>query len=364
MVTRGINVLQTTGQIVFRESLKDSSGAKVTTGTTELRVYRLEDDGTLDVYDWTTNDFVAAGAGTPDDETTMTHQVRRDSGGSDVATGIWTAVLSTLTNFVAGQVYIAQITNTAASPESIERVFQFGDVEGEAFELGQIAATDALNVYGASVEVNSETRFTNVDQAIAALQAALTAFQNNAENSLFLHSSTITAVSGNVGQTTTITVADPMSNAATAESGRLVLIVPQAGSPYVRVSNVTTWQLSGDVVTLEPTNGANPNVGDAVYFLPASATTGLDAAAVRAAMGLAAANLDTQLAAIASGAGGDVDGFTSAEALRLMLAVLCGKLTESGNAVSFRAADDSKTRVTANVLGNGDRTSVTLDATP
>jgi hypothetical protein len=130
--TRGIDVRQETDRIVFRVSLKDSGGAKVTSGTTELRVYRVNDDGTLDVLDWTTNDFVAPGSGTPDDETTMTHRVRRDSTGADVNTGIWTTVLSTLTNFSEGQVYIAQVTNTNATPESQEREFQFGGIEGSS----------------------------------------------------------------------------------------------------------------------------------------------------------------------------------------------------------------------------------------
>jgi hypothetical protein len=130
--TRGIDIRQETDRIVFRVSLKDSAGAKVTTGTTELRLYRLTDTGTLEVYDWTTNDFVATGAGTPDDETTMTQRDRRDSTGADVATGIWTVVLSTLTNFAEGQVYIAQATNSLAVPESQEREFQFGGVEGSS----------------------------------------------------------------------------------------------------------------------------------------------------------------------------------------------------------------------------------------
>ena len=134
MSTSGIDIRQTTDRILFRVSLKDADGDKVTAGTTELRIYRLEDDGTLDVYDWTADAFVAVGSGTPDDETTMTHRQRRDSSGADVDTGIWTAVLSALTAFAAGQVYITQITNTAAVPESQEREFQFGGVQGETFK--------------------------------------------------------------------------------------------------------------------------------------------------------------------------------------------------------------------------------------
>lgn len=129
MATRGIDIRQTSDRIVFRASLKDSAGAKVTSGTTELRVYRLEDDGTLDVLDWDSGvkDFVASGA--TDDEVTMTH---RQSNGTD-DTGIWTYVLSDATllaAFDSGQVYIAQVTNSGAAPESQEREFQFGGVEG------------------------------------------------------------------------------------------------------------------------------------------------------------------------------------------------------------------------------------------
>jgi len=153
MSTQGIDIRQTTGRLLFRTSLKDADGAKVTSGTTELRVYRVEDDGTLDVYDWTTNDFVAPGAGTPDDETTMTHQQRRDSTGADVDTGVWTDVLSTLTNWTTGQVYIAQVTNTNASPESQEREFQFGSFEGE-------------NVYHADIHFTVDTANTQDEYTI------------------------------------------------------------------------------------------------------------------------------------------------------------------------------------------------------
>jgi hypothetical protein len=159
MTTRGIDIRQTADRIVFRASLKDSAGVKVVSGTTELRLYRVEDDGTLDVYDWTTNDFVAAGAGTPDDETTMTHRQRRDSSGADVDTGIWTAVLSTLTNFVTGQVYITQVTNTGAVPESQEREFQFGGVEAGASAQEEIhdAVHDGTTLRGTADTGGSTT---------------------------------------------------------------------------------------------------------------------------------------------------------------------------------------------------------------
>lgn len=167
MATRGIDIRQSTDRLVFRVSLKDADGAKVTTGTTELRVYRVEDDGTLDVYDWTTDDFVATGSGTPDDETTMTHRQRRDSSGADVDTGIWTAVLSTLTNWTSGQIYIAQVTNSGAVPESQEREFQFGGVEGAQFST----ATTDLNLAADAILVRDWTSVSGTPPDRCTLQA-------------------------------------------------------------------------------------------------------------------------------------------------------------------------------------------------
>lgn len=65
-------------------------------------------------------------------------------------------------------------------------------------------------------------------------------------------------------------------------------------------------------------------------------------------------------------AGGDIDGFALAEVCRLMLAIAVGKLgvTDGGNTNTFRAADDSKDRVVATVNSSGERTAITLDATP
>jgi hypothetical protein len=147
MTTRGIDIRQTASRIILRASLKDSAGVKVTTGTTELRIYRMEDDGTLDVLDWDagTKDFVASGA--VDDEVTMSHQ---QSNGSD-NTGIWTYVMSDATilaNFDEDQVYIVAITNSNATPETQEREFQFGGVEGDQSLASEVAAvkTDTGNL--------------------------------------------------------------------------------------------------------------------------------------------------------------------------------------------------------------------------
>lgn len=63
-------------------------------------------------------------------------------------------------------------------------------------------------------------------------------------------------------------------------------------------------------------------------------------------------------------AAGDVDGYTLEETLKICMAALGGKLAGAGTTtITFTAVDDSKSRITATVDGNGNRTAVTLDTT-
>ena len=63
-------------------------------------------------------------------------------------------------------------------------------------------------------------------------------------------------------------------------------------------------------------------------------------------------------------AAGDIDGYSLEEALKLCAAALVGKVSGGGTTtVTFRAADDSKDRITATVTSSGNRTSLVLDAT-
>ena len=159
--------------------------------------------------------------------------------------------------------------------------------------------------------------------------------------------------------------------------------------------------------------GAAQIAADAVTEIQSGLST-LNAAGVRTAVGLASANLDTQLgaltnldatvssrlasasytapdntsiAAILVDTGttldgkidtidgivdaiklktdlipGDMDGLSLTEMLMLMGASLLGKLSGAATAtVTIRAADDSKDRITATVDADGNRTAVTLD---
>jgi hypothetical protein len=101
----------------------------------------------------------------------------------------------------------------------------------------------------------------------------------------------------------------------------------------------------------------------------------LDAAGVRGAVGLAAANLDAQLDALPTAdenadakfdqADAIETGLTERQALRLLCAMLGGKVSGAGSGhETFRnAAADSKDRAVIAADANGNRTAVTLDLT-
>lgn len=103
--------------------------------------------------------------------------------------------------------------------------------------------------------------------------------------------------------------------------------------------------------------------------------TDIDAAGVRTAVGLASANLDTQLdalptaaenaAALMDLANGVETGLTPRQALRLIAAALAGKLSGAATTtvVIRNAAADSKDRITTTVDASGNRLGVTLDVT-
>lgn len=100
-----------------------------------------------------------------------------------------------------------------------------------------------------------------------------------------------------------------------------------------------------------------------------SATT---ASAIRAALGLASADLDTQLAALPTAAENAdaiwdeaVDGSTTArESMRLQNSALGGKATGMGTTTAvFRDLADTKARITATVDTDGNRSVVNRDLT-
>lgn len=124
---RGIDVKQTdAGELVFEVGLLDSTGAKLTTGTTLLYLYELQDDGTLLSYDFNDDTFKSTALTT--ETLAMTH---RQGNNNTKNTGLWTAILATLTGFTNGSIIFVMVENSGASPDTQWRKFQFGGFQGD-----------------------------------------------------------------------------------------------------------------------------------------------------------------------------------------------------------------------------------------
>lgn len=135
----GIDIRQMSEQLVFRAFLQGLGGAIVTSGTCNLRLYELQDDGTLKSYDFDSDTFTVNPLVT--ETASMTHRTG-NSGATN--TGLWTVVLSTLTGFTPGAIYIAQVEHASALPTVQTREFQFG-AGNNAYDLpGQVRRIHAL----------------------------------------------------------------------------------------------------------------------------------------------------------------------------------------------------------------------------
>lgn len=126
MGTKGIFLRQTGDKIIFRESIKDSSGMPVITGSSYLRIFELQSSGSLKQYDFNDNTFKTTSLTTA--TASMTHATTDNS---TYNTGLWTYVLSTVSGFTTGNVYIYSASNLFGTPPTIEREFQYGSAEGD-----------------------------------------------------------------------------------------------------------------------------------------------------------------------------------------------------------------------------------------
>ena len=129
------------------------------------------------------------------------------------------------------------------------------------------------------------------------------------------------------GTSSTIQLASATSFADDALIGATVMLVSGTGAGQSRV--VTDWVSSTDTATVAPNWTTNPS-SDSVYNVfgtaPSSGGGGLDAAGVRSAIGLASANLDTQL----SGIQGDTDNIQT----RIPAALVSGRMDSSVGAMA------------------------------
>ncbi len=205
---KGVDIRQTGSQLVFRALLQNSSGALLTTGTTTLKLYEVQSDGTLKSYDFNDNTFKTTALTT--ETLALTH---RTGNNSTTNTGVWTAALATLTGFTAGAVYLALVNNSGASPTDQAREFQFGSVEGDlsdtagnlntravvvvdktgyaliqafpthfaAMAISDTGVVDAdlLSILGVDVEISEDPLRANVVEVADGPVTSIDQFQNN-----------------------------------------------------------------------------------------------------------------------------------------------------------------------------------------
>jgi hypothetical protein len=156
MAFQGIDVRGTGDRLLFRVLLLDSAGAFVTAGTTNLKLYELQSDGTVKSYDFNDNTFKTTALTT--ENQTMTHQTGNNGATS---TGVWSFALTTVSGFTVGSIYFASVNNSGASPPNQSREFQYGNAEGD------------MTVTSARLNVNVEA--INADAVVdSRLAAALT----------------------------------------------------------------------------------------------------------------------------------------------------------------------------------------------
>ena len=128
MAFAGIDVRKSGGSLIWEAFLQDGSTpvAKVTSGTTTLRLYELQTDGSLKSFDFSDNTFKA---------TTLTaataNMVHQTGNAGAFNTGVWTAVLDSVSGFTPGNIYLAQVHNAAAAPPDQTRKFQYGLADGD-----------------------------------------------------------------------------------------------------------------------------------------------------------------------------------------------------------------------------------------
>ena len=144
------------------------------------------------------------------------------------------------------------------------------------------------------------------------------------------------------GTASTITLNSGASSSNNAYNGQLISLKSGTGSDQVR--HCLSYNGATKVATINNTWAVNPNATTGYAVLPAE-VYGLD---------------ETSAAVLAAG---DADGYSLEEAVKLLLAASVGVLSGAAtNTIIIKAADGSKTRLTATVDVDGNRSVVSKDA--
>jgi hypothetical protein len=122
----GIDVRESGERVVFRVFLQDGDGNRLGSGTVNMSLYELQHDGSLKAFDFADFSFKA------EMRTVATaSMVHQNVDGGATETGIWTYNLQSIGNFVAGNVYLIEISCADSFPPQRMYEFQYGGAEGD-----------------------------------------------------------------------------------------------------------------------------------------------------------------------------------------------------------------------------------------
>jgi len=326
-----------------------------------------------------------------------TAQTARDVGASVLlSSGTGTGQISLSSGAVLLQptqtgVTIPTVTNLTNAPTN-----------GDFTATMKTSITTAATAATPSVTVSDKTGFKLASDGLAAVTTWTVGITGNITGNL---SGSVGSVSGAVGSVTgnvggnVVGYVGSVSGAVGSVTGNVGgNVTGSVGSVVAGVS------VSGTITTLDALNTSLSSTHGAGSWATATGFSTLDASGVRSAVGLASANLDTQLDALPTAAENSTavwaavtrsltdktgfslatapptadenaaalldlanaieSGLTVRQAMRLIVAADAGKVSGGGTTtVTIRDIADTKDRIVATVDSDGNRTAITRDLT-
>jgi hypothetical protein len=280
------------------------------------------------------------------------------------------------TNKVQG---VVLVDTTTANTDLVSAASIRTEIDSNSTQLAALVAAVITNAAGVDISADILTIDNLVDDLESRLTAARAGYLDNlniAEN--VAGTSEIAALN----DPTAAAIADAVFDEATAghvaagSFGKLLADI-LTDTNAILVDTGTTLQAELDAIQAAViTNAAGADVAADIIALKAvadailvdtgttiPATLGTPAAASLAADILAIDNFVDGIPADVWDLAGAIDGYTPREIQRLVAAAVLGKASGLATTTAvYRAADDSKTRITATVDADGNRSAVTLVA--
>lgn len=236
-------------------------------------------------------------------------------------------------------------------------------------------STPTVNVAEDGVALGYAPTVTNITTGLYMVQIDCTGgngFEAGRRYSVYV-AATVGTVAGRDGIGEFEVLAVDLNTGVASVTGAVASVTAGVTVSAMDVDTITAASIAaGAITSSEAPALANLDVAVSTRLATAGYTAPLDAAATRAALGMAAANLDTQLGALptaAENATAVLDEIIEAalslrQAMRLCIAAMGGKASGLDTTTAiYRDSTDTIDRITATVDANGNRTAVTLDLT-